>query len=181
MTATGETIPAMTASDVAFADDEIAFGKPFDVIAHALDHPDELVPDGHGDRDCLLGPGIPVIYMYIRPADGGLQDADQDIIALDLGHWDFLQPKSRLGFGLYHRLHHFLHGAKLSAHFAHVDLARCTVLRDDERSCQRRLSELRRKPRGRVPFSFCVSSARSGSGRSRSGSHFPATKSCFGF
>ena len=37
MTPASETIAAMSASDVTFADDEIAFGKTFDVIANAID------------------------------------------------------------------------------------------------------------------------------------------------
>jgi hypothetical protein len=60
--------------------------------------------------------------MYVRPADGGLEHANQDVIGLDFGQRHFLQPKSRFGFRLYDRLHRF-HGAKLRAHFAHVDLA----------------------------------------------------------
>src|ERR1700736_5241069 len=111
----------MTAGDVTFSDNEIAFGESFHVTANAIYHPDELVADGHGHRDRLLGPGIPVIYMYVGPADGGLEDADQDVIALDFGHWHLLQPKSRLGLRLNDSLHHFLHDGKLSAHFAHVD------------------------------------------------------------
>ncbi len=72
MTPAGETIAAMATGDVAFTDNEISLGKTFDMIAHALDHADELVPNGHRDGDGLLGPRIPVIYMYVGPADGGL-------------------------------------------------------------------------------------------------------------
>ena len=118
MTPTGETIPAMAARDVAFADNEIAFGKTFDVIADAIDHADELVADGHRDGDRLLRPSVPVIYMYVRPADGGLEHANQDVVALHFGNWNLLQPKSRLGFRFDDGLHRFLHGVSLSADFA---------------------------------------------------------------
>jgi hypothetical protein len=118
MTATSEAIPAMTAGNVTFADDEIAFGKTFHVIANAIDHPDELVPDGHRNGDRLLGPSVPVIYMYVRAADGRFKDADEDVVAGNFGHGDFLQPQSGLGFRLYHGLHRFLHGVIVSADFA---------------------------------------------------------------
>src|SRR5207244_13652655 len=79
------------------------------------DHADELVPDGHRHGNRLLRPSVPVIYMYVRPADGGFEDADEDVIALDFGQGDFLQPKSGLGFRLYDRLHRLFHGSTLAA------------------------------------------------------------------
>src|SRR5262249_19112078 len=115
MTAAGQTISAMPAGDVAFPDDEIAFGKTFHVIADAIDYANKLVPDGHRDGDGLLGPGIPVIYMYVGPADGGLKDADKDVIGANFGHRHFLEPKSGLGFSLHDSLHRLLHRAKLAA------------------------------------------------------------------
>src|SRR4029077_9813145 len=135
MTPPGQTISAMPAGDMTFANDEIAFGKTFDVIAYPIDFADELVTDCHRDGDCLLGPGIPVIYMYVGSADGGLENANEHIVAANFGHRPFLEPQTRLGFGFHDRLHHLLHDAKLSAHFAHVDLACRTIIRDDERPC----------------------------------------------
>jgi phosphatidate cytidylyltransferase len=115
MAAASQTIAAMPAGDVTFADNEIAFGKTFHEIADAFDDADELVPDGHRDGDGLLGPGIPVIYMYVRPADRGFQDPDEHVIPLHVGHRRFLEPESRLGLRLHHSLHRFLHGPKLTA------------------------------------------------------------------
>jgi hypothetical protein len=114
MTSTGETIPAMAAGDVTFADHKIAFGKTFHVIADAIDYADEFVTDGnwHGDR--FLRPGVPVIYMYVGSADGGLEDADENVVASDFGNWDFLEPQSRLSFRLHDGLHRFLHKPNLS-------------------------------------------------------------------
>ena len=125
MTPASETIPAMPASDVTFADHEIAFGKTFYVIAHAIDHAHEFMADGDGDGDRLLGLGIPVIYMYVGPADGGLEHADQDVIAVDFRHGHILQPESRFGFRLYDGLHRFSHGPKLAVTREDVDLACC--------------------------------------------------------
>ena len=115
VTATGETIPAMPAGNVAFADDEVAFGETFHKVANAIDHANELVTDGHGDGDGLLRPGIPVIYMYVGPADGGLQDANENVVAFGVGYRHFLKPESRLGFRFDDGLHRFLHGPKLAA------------------------------------------------------------------
>ena len=114
MTPAGEAIATMAAGDVTFADDEIAFGKTFDVIADVIDHADELVADGHRHGNRFLRPSVPVIYMYVRPADGRLEDADEDVVARNFRNGNLLEPQSGLGFRLYHGLHRFLHEPKLS-------------------------------------------------------------------
>jgi hypothetical protein len=114
MAAAGETIATMPAGNVTFTNNQVAFGKTFHAIADAIDDADKLVPDGHRHGDRLLGPGVPVIYMDVGSADGGLDDANKDIVAGNFGDWDFLKPQSGLGFRLYHRLHRFLHEPKLS-------------------------------------------------------------------
>jgi hypothetical protein len=53
--------------------------------------------------------------MYVRPADGSLEDANEHVIPGYFGNRDFLEPKTRLGFGLHHGLHLFLHGLRLAA------------------------------------------------------------------
>ena len=65
----GQAIPAMTTNDVALRRDQLAFLKIAHGAADLLDHADEFVPDHHRHRDRLLGPGVPVIYMYVGPAD----------------------------------------------------------------------------------------------------------------
>src|SRR5438270_13159747 len=95
MATTGETVAAMSAGDVAFADDEITFGKAFHVIADKIDNPHKLVANGHRDGDRFLGPGIPVIYMYVGAADRRLDDADEHVVAGDLGNRDLLEPQAR--------------------------------------------------------------------------------------
>ena len=114
MTPAGEAIAAMAAGNVTFADDEIAFGKTFDVIADAIDYADKFVADGHRHWDRFLGPGVPVIYMYVRPADGRLEDADEDVVARNFRKGNLLEPQSGLGFRFHDGLHRFLHEPKLS-------------------------------------------------------------------
>jgi hypothetical protein len=111
----------MPTGDVALADDEIAFAKASHQIAHLFDHANKFVPNGHGDGDGLLGPRIPVIYMYVRPTDGRFQHPEQDIVPAYFGEGNVLQPKPGLGLRLHDRLHRLLHDAKLTAHFADVD------------------------------------------------------------
>ena len=79
MAAPGQAVAAMTAGDVAFHRDEVAGGEAFHVGADLVNDPDEFVTDGHRHGDGLLGPGVPVIYMYVGPADGRLEDADEDL------------------------------------------------------------------------------------------------------
>src|SRR5437763_16113470 len=98
MTPASETIAAMSASDVTFADDEIAFGKTFDVIANAIDHADELVADSHRDVERFVSPGVPVRYMYVGPADGSFQDPKEEVVAGNGWNRSGLEPQYRLGF-----------------------------------------------------------------------------------
>ena len=105
----------MAASDVTFDRYKIARRKAFHVIAHAIDHADKFVTNGHGHGNRFLRPGVPIIYMYVGPADRRFQNPDQDIIALDFRDRNFLQPESRLRLGLYDCLHCFCHEIKLSA------------------------------------------------------------------
>lgn len=112
--AAGETIATMAAGNVTFADDEIAFSKTSHVIADPINHSDKLMAYGHRHGDRFLGPGVPVIYMYVRPADGRLEDADEDVVARNFRNGNLLEPQSGLGFRLYDGLHRFLHEPKLS-------------------------------------------------------------------
>ena len=114
MTPAGEAIATMAAGNVTFADDEIAFSKTSYVIADPINHSDKLMANGHRHGDRFLGPGVPVIYMYVRAADRGLEDADEDVVARNFRNRNLLEPQSGLGFRLYDGLHRFLHEPKLS-------------------------------------------------------------------
>src|ERR1051325_11926838 len=69
VTPTGQTIPAMAAGDVTFADDEIALGKTLHLIADKIDNADEFVADRHGHGDGLLCPGVPIVNVDIGFAE----------------------------------------------------------------------------------------------------------------
>ena len=69
MTTAGETIPAMSAGDVAFPDDEVAFGKSAHICSHRCDLTDKFVADCHRHGNGLLRPIIPIINVNISAAD----------------------------------------------------------------------------------------------------------------
>src|SRR5258708_35339851 len=118
MTSPGQTIPAMSAGDMAFADHEIATRKAFYVIANKIDNADKLMTDGHRHRNRFLGPGVPVVDVHVGPADGGLQDANEHVIAPNLWNRHSLEPQPRLCLSLNVPILRFLHDSKLSTDFA---------------------------------------------------------------
>ena len=113
MTPSGQAIAAMSAGDVTLADDQIAAGETFYVIADAIDNADKLVADRHRHRNRFLRPGIPVVDVHVGPADRRFQDANQHVVAADFWNRNFLQPEPRLGFGFHDRFHRLLHERKL--------------------------------------------------------------------
>jgi hypothetical protein len=113
MSPAGQAIAAMAAGDVTFCDNEIALGKSFHVIAHAIHNAHELMPDNHRHRDRFLCPRVPVIDMHVGAADGCFQHAYQHIVAAEFWNGNVFQPKPRLCFGFHNRLHRRLHDSKL--------------------------------------------------------------------
>jgi hypothetical protein len=125
VTPPGEAIPAMPARNVTLADDEIAAREPFHVITDTIDNSNKFVADGHRYWNRFLRPGVPVINVHIGPADGGLKDADEHVIAADFRNRNFLNPQARLGSAFYHGLHHFLHAKKLGEAASEVECDEC--------------------------------------------------------
>src|SRR5262249_39056030 len=87
--------------------------ESFHVIAHAIDNSDKFMANYHRHRDRFLCPGVPVVDVHVRAADGCFQYADQRIVVADLWNGNFLEPQTGLGFCLHDGLHHFLHNRKL--------------------------------------------------------------------
>src|SRR5260370_39258943 len=121
MTPAGEAITTMAASNVTFADDEITFSKTSHMIADPINDSDKLMADvyRHGDR--FPRPGDPVIYMYVRLADGGLENPNKDVVAHNFRNGNLLEPQSGLCFRLYDSRHRFPYGAFVCAHLVHSD------------------------------------------------------------
>ena len=103
----------MSANDVTFAGDEIAGRESFHAIADAIDHADKLMADDHRHRDGFLRPGVPVIYVYVGPADRGFLDPDEHIVVADFRHGHFFEPKAGLRLAFDQRFHRLLHARKI--------------------------------------------------------------------
>src|SRR4051794_2398482 len=115
MPPSGQAIAAMSANDVSFGRDQLAFLEVANGGADFIDHADELVPDRHRHGNRLLGPCVPVVDVNVRPADGSFLDADQDVIGTYLRHCNFLKVEAWLALALHQRLHRFAHGEQISA------------------------------------------------------------------
>ena len=105
MAAAGAAIAAEPAGDVAFARDAIAHREATHLAAHVDDAAEVFVTHGHGHRDGLLRPGIPVVDVHVGAADGGLGDLDQHIVGADLGDLDVLHPDAGTRLALHQCLH----------------------------------------------------------------------------
>src|SRR6185312_6164766 len=88
----GAAVAAMTAGDVAFTGDALAHLEALYFAADLRHHAHELVAHGHGHRDGLLCPLVPVVDVDVGAADGGLADLDQQVVVADLGTRHVLQP-----------------------------------------------------------------------------------------
>ena len=115
----------MPARDVTLANNEVAAREPFHVITNKIDNSHKLVANCHWHRDRFLRPLVPVIDVHVGPADGGLQNADQHVIAADFRNRNFLEPQARLGPAFHHGLHHFLHDKKLGEAVCEVECDQC--------------------------------------------------------
>ena len=90
-----------------------ATGESFDVIAHAIDDADKLMPNDHRHLNRFLRPCVPVVNVHVGSADGCFQHANQHIVAADFWNRNIFEPETRLTFSLHNRLHQFLHEQKL--------------------------------------------------------------------
>src|SRR5204862_171988 len=77
MTATGKTVTAPPADDVAFAAHDLARVEVVDVRADLDDLTDELVADDERRMDRPGRPWIPRLDVEVRAADTGLADANE--------------------------------------------------------------------------------------------------------
>lgn len=69
--------------------------------------------DHHGRMDMLLAPGIPIVNVYVRAADGGFANFNQHLADPRGRNWDLGKPKTGAGCCLDQCVHHLLHRAAL--------------------------------------------------------------------
>ena len=101
----GTAVPAVAAGDVAFSADAVARVVALHLGTHLLDNTVVLMAHHHGHGNGLLGPGVPVVDMDVRPADGTLVHPDQHIVRTHLGHGDLPHPDPFLTLGLQQGFH----------------------------------------------------------------------------
>ena len=75
-----QAVPAVPANDMPLPTDNVPFPEIVNIAPHRLDGSDELVADHKGKGNGILCPRIPVIDMYVRPANRGFMDPYQDIV-----------------------------------------------------------------------------------------------------
>src|SRR5690606_2204687 len=82
--ATGTTVAALAADDVAFGRDALAdvvAGRARTQLHHAAH---EFMADGQALRDGALRPLVPQVDVQVGAADRGLLEADQDLVGAGL-------------------------------------------------------------------------------------------------
>src|SRR5690606_37024926 len=103
--AAGAAVAAVAAGDVSLAGDPVADLEAAHLLADADHLADVLVAHHHGHRDGFAGPFVPVVDVHVGAADGGLADADEQVVVTDLGFWHLGEPDARLVAELGERLH----------------------------------------------------------------------------
>jgi hypothetical protein len=103
--APGAAVAAVAAGDMPLARDPLADLEAPNLAAEARDLAGELVADGHGHRDRLLGPTVPVVDVNVGAADRGLADLDQHVVVADLRLDGPLHPDAGFGLALDQRSH----------------------------------------------------------------------------
>src|SRR6185437_9955067 len=100
-----KTIAAPAANDVTLAADDIAGKEVVNIRAGSDNFSYKLVTDGHGNRDGLLRPLVPLMNVDIGPTDARVVHLHQHIVDADRRLGDVFQPKTPLGFALYQCFH----------------------------------------------------------------------------
>src|SRR5688500_3742529 len=91
MATAGAAVAAIAARDVAFAGNAIADLEAGNLAADLDDLAAVFVPDCHRHRDRLLRPGVPVVDVHVRAADGAALHTDQNVVRTGGGFRDVLQ------------------------------------------------------------------------------------------
>ena len=72
-----------------FTRDEISDLKKVDIVADFHDPTDEFMSDHQGNRNCFLGPRVPIINMKVGAADTSAIYLNQDLAGPGNGLRDF--------------------------------------------------------------------------------------------
>ena len=103
--ASGQTVAALAARDVALGADDLAGVDGGDTLTELDDLADELVADDQRGMDGVLGPLVPAVDVQVGAADPCTEDADQHLTRARLRLRYVLQPQPRLCLCFHQRLH----------------------------------------------------------------------------
>ncbi len=101
----GKAVAAASANHVPFAADNVAHAKILHVAADIDDPADELVAHDQRHGDGFLRPGVPIENMYVRAANAGPQNLDQDVVDAEFRHGHVFQPETDFRFAFNQRFH----------------------------------------------------------------------------
>jgi len=96
----GHAVAAAAAHHVSFAGNQIPRMEVVDVGANLDDLSHELMTDGHGYRNRLLGPFVPIEDVNVRSADTRTENTDKHVVDADGWLGDVLEPQARMSMRL---------------------------------------------------------------------------------
>ena len=102
-------VAAPVAGDVSLAGNPLSHGKTGDTGTQGSHFAHILMADGHGGLDMYLGPGVPVVDVHIRAADGGFVHLDKHLAGTGDRYRHLPQRKSRASSRLDDCIHQLFH------------------------------------------------------------------------
>ena len=87
-----QTVPALAASNMAFAGYQIPNLKSLYAVSYFHDLSNVLVSCSKANRNCMLCPIIPLVNMYICSTNRGFVNLNLNIIRPNFWNWDSLHP-----------------------------------------------------------------------------------------
>ena len=106
LTVSCPAVAAAATNDMAFTGNDLTYMITFYPGADGGDLAYIFMADGHGGVNVLLRPGIPVINMYVRTADGGFVDLNEHLPDANLRYGHLHQRQTRSFFRFDQSIHH---------------------------------------------------------------------------
>src|SRR5436305_4876898 len=105
MTPPGEAVATASANDVSFPADDLTRLEIGNVRANLNDLANELMAQDGGNLDGRLRPAIPVINVYVSPANSREQGTNLYVVDANLRFGNILKPQATLGTALHQCFH----------------------------------------------------------------------------
>src|SRR5262249_27468446 len=105
----GAALKALAAGHVHFRRNKVAFLYRGDFVADRGNVPAKFMARNERRMNALLRPGVPIVNVYVGPANRGDLYLHQDIGWPECGYFYITNLGARFGFGLYDRQHGVSH------------------------------------------------------------------------